>query len=348
MFHDIIKEYDTIHGDYMPKLVFDNFLRLLLRDVQNNYTSGDRYLTVRQIAEKFNVSLQTSQKGVTNLSEKGILEGRRRAGIHVKSTHIELGISGKKMIVLSNKQDFRFYQAFYKGVKEKTESENIDTELIFNTHPKPQSLGFGEYLTTLEADGIIALSFAKSALPFYHALREGVDIVSDIIIDELPILPAIQTDNYKHANKAGKIMVQNGLKDFYVFGFYPEDNTRYKGFFDAVEPNARSVSYIQLSSYHAMEKVDSIFHDLKSSSAIFSCDYSANYIIASNFLKHHKQITHNNFLAYDAEEEYFHYPGLPPIKCIAPSFSDLGVTLANKLIQKWKLGSFAEPLRIKI
>ncbi|HCG64138.1 MAG: hypothetical protein CVV48_16935 [Spirochaetae bacterium HGW-Spirochaetae-4] len=332
----------------MPKKVLNSFLRELKRDIQVNHIPGDRYMTMRAIAETFRVSLQTAQKGIAILESEGMVKSKKKSGIYVESLESHGETNGKHLVVLSNKQDQRFYKVFLEGVEKQLEGTGISVELIVNKHDKTDDLIFGEYLVSLKADGIIALSFDKSVLPFYHVIRERVDIVSDIIIDQLPILPAVQTHNYKHAHTAGEILIQNGYKDFYVFGYFPEQNKRYKGFYDAVIPQARSVTYIHLSDIEAMAKTDAIFHNLTKTTAVFSCDYSTNYILASQFLKHNVKISAFNFLAYDSESDFFHYPGLPPIRCVAPSFFNLGEALAVTILEKWKTGTFPTPLQQKI
>ena len=332
----------------MPKKVLNSFLRELRRDIRVNYHPGDRYLTMRVIAETFQVSLQTAQKGIAILEAEGLVRSKKKSGIFIESLESHGVTKGKHLIVLSNKQDQRFYNTFFQGVKKELEESDISLDLIVNNHEQTDNLSFGDYLVSLKADGIIALSFDKAMLPFYHAIREGVDIVSDIIIDQLPILPAVQTDNYTHAFSAGEILIQNGYKDFFVFGYFPEKNKRYRGFYDAVKSHARSVTYIHLSDIEAMAKTDAIFHNLSFTTAVFSCDYSANYILASQFLKHNVKVHGYNFLAYDSESNFFHYPGLPPIRCVAPSFFNLGESLASIILNKWKYGEFPLPLQKKI
>lgn len=332
----------------MPKKVMDSFIRELRRDIIANYEIGDRYLTMRNIAKNFGVSLQTAQKGVATLSEEGMVACKPKSGIFIQSLNSVGKIEGKHLVVLSNKQDKRFYPIFFEGVQHILDGSGVTSQLIEVSQSHTDDYAFGEYLVSLKADGIIALSFHKSILPFYHYLREGGDIVSDIIIDQLPILPAVQTDNYKHAYDAGKILIQNGYTDFYVFGFYPEQNKRYKGFKDAVIDHARSVIYVPLSDYEALAKTDSILHNLTKTSAVFSSDYSANYILAAQFLKHKTKINALNFLAYDSESDFFCYPGLPPIRCVAPSFFKLGEALAKTILEKWETGSYPLPLHRKI
>lgn len=332
----------------MPKKVMDSFVRALRRDILTNYKPGDRYLTMRMIAQTFDVSLQTAQRGIALLAEEGMVVSKPKSGIYIHALDGPSRVQGKHLVVLSNKQDKRFYPVFYDGVKSRLAKTGVTVELVETAHQNTDDYAFGEYLVSLEADGIIALSFDKAILPFYHYLREGGDIVSDIIIDQLPILPAVQTDNYKHAYSAGEILIQNGYKDFFVFGFYPEKNKRYKGFRDAVIAHARSVTYIPLSDFESLAKTDAILHNLSRTTAIFSCDYSANYILAAQFVKHRTKMNGLNFLAYDSESDFFRYPGLPPIRCIAPSFFRLGEALADAILEKWESGSYPLPLQRKI
>lgn len=332
----------------MSKRIFNSFLRNLRRDILFNYIEGDRYLTVREIASKFNVSLQTAQKGVHALKAEGLILSKQKSGITVLNKHMHGDTLKKDLVVISNKQDERFHRAFFDGVLDRLVGTGVVAQLIINTEADTNSLQFGEYLESLQCDGIIALSFKNAALPFYHAIHKGVNIISDIIIDELPILPAIQTDNYKHAFQAGKILLQNNYKSFYAFGYYPEANRRYQGFYDAVNLRAKSVNYIHLSDMDALSKADAVFNNFDATTTIFSCDYSANYILASLFLKHDTPIQGYNFLAYDSESDFFHYPGLPPIRCVAPSFYCLGKALADSMILKWQTGAFQQPLQQKI
>jgi hypothetical protein len=84
-----------------------------------------------------------------------------------------------------------------KGIHKTADPYGISVQHEYIHEQDVRSLSFGEYLCSLGADGIIALNFRNGALPFYHVLREGVDIVTDIILDELPLLPAVQTDNFR-------------------------------------------------------------------------------------------------------------------------------------------------------
>lgn len=331
----------------MPKQVYDEFLRRLRKDILTNYDVNEKYLSVREIAEKFSVSLQTAQKGVKELSEGGLILSRPKIGITVNDRHYRLvGLNNKKIYVISNKQDGHFYSSFYDGVVEVASCYGIKAEFMLNTFSDTESLAFGEHLTELKADGLIMLSFPHSDLPFYHAMREGMDIVSDIILDKLPLLPAVQTDNYKHSFEAGSMLVEEGCRKFYVFGYYQKENKRFKGFADAIGKYGYTAHYVQLSSISGISQAAEVIRNYTSDTGLFISDYSSSYVIDS--LCSREELVPKHILAYDGDTDHFIANYLPPIKAVAPSFKTLGEELCRTLIYKWEHGRFKEPLQVKI
>ena len=331
----------------MPKLVFESFLRALRKDIVTNYEKGDKYLSVREISDKFSVSLQTAQKGVTELQNDGLIISKPRAGITVaEKDYSRKSLSGKKIIVMSNRQDGRFFSSFYDGVREVAEPLGIKTKSMLNTFTRTDSLDFGYYLTSLEADGLGMLAFPDSDLPFYHAMREGCDIVSDIILDRLPILPARQTDNYRHSYEAGKILLEEGCTEFYVIGYYKEDNKRYKGFRDSVKVAGYAAHYIQITSSNGIRMLGDLLSDIKPTTGLFISDYSSAYILDS--LCSRDRVIPKHMLVFDTDTEMFHSLYLPPIRAVGPSFVTLGQELGKCLIYKWLNGAYSQPLQMKI
>ncbi|MCK9170895.1 MAG: GntR family transcriptional regulator [Treponema sp.] len=336
----------------MPKLVYQNFYRALRRDIETNYKPDDRYLKVREIAGKFNVSLQIAQKAVSQLEQEGVISAKQRAGIIIRNTlSAPSGLDGKKIIVLSYKQDYHFYASFLDGIKQNCGRYNVEVEFKMNTFKETDSLNFGKYLLSLNADGIITLSFVNSALPFYYALREGQDIVADIILDSLPVLPAVQTDNYKHSYEAAAILSRQNCRRYFVLGYYPQNNRRYKGFYDGIQKTWKGafrpeVTYIQLSKMNVVGEVLRVIHNYSDTAGFFISDYSANYFFGLLCIQEH--IQPRTVLVYDADDSYFLLPGLEPVRSIGPSFKELGRQLSDVLIRKWKTGTYPEPLQRKI
>jgi DNA-binding transcriptional regulator YhcF (GntR family) len=333
----------------VPKKVFDSFFSTIIRNIKNNYHEGDKFLSLREIAEQYKVSLQTAQRGVRKLEDFGYVSVKRKAGITVQSLRPRKKLENYKISVVSARQDARFNDAFFRGIRETAEEKGMLARFENIPDMDYRSLQFGDYLLSLEADGIITLYFSNASLPFYHVMREGMDIVSDIILDELPILPSVQTDNYHHSRAAGRIFLGNGYRRFLVIGYYPrKGNRRFVGLYDTIKEETNDVQYICLTDEGAMNAIDSFFHRFNSRCAVYTVDYSANYIAGAKFIQYKIPVKNDNFLAYDCEEEVFSYHGLTPVKRVGPSFHTLGSELCKVLIAKRETGEYPEPRQRKI
>ncbi|MDR2095423.1 MAG: HTH domain-containing protein [Treponema sp.] len=333
----------------MPKKVFDAFFHAAVRDIKNHYQMGDKYLSIRQMAEKYQVSIQTAQRGVKKLEEYGYITVKRKAGITIDSLRPRKKLEGYRIAVISARTDKRFNDALFKGIQETANEKGVSARFEPIPDIDTNSLGFGDYLLSLDADGIIALYFNNSALPFYHVMREGRDIVADIILDELPSLPVVQTDNFRHAQEAGRIFVEQGYRRFLAVGYYPRKrNRRFEGMWEAVKDNCDDVRYIHLADIGSMTAIDTFFHDFNSRCAVYSVDYSTNYIVGAKFIQYKIPVKNDNFLVYDCEGETFNYHGLNPIRSVAPSFYFMGSELCKVLIAKQETGAYPEPRQRKI
>jgi DNA-binding transcriptional regulator YhcF (GntR family) len=333
----------------MPKKVLDAFFNSLVRDIRTQYSEGGRYRSVREIADRFHVSLQTAHRGVQLLKDRGFITIKRKAGITVASLNPSETEETYTIAVISAAHDQRFTNAFFRGIDEKARENNAAAFVCPAPDMDFRSLAFGEYLTTLDAGGIIALNFGNSPLPFFYALREGRDLVADIILDELPILPVIQTNNYFHSREAGSIFLDRGYRRFLVIGYFPRNrNRRFEGLRDRIKDECDEVEYVSLPESGAMGTVDRFFHYFNSRCAVFSTDYAANYIAGAKFAQYKIPVKNDNFLAYDSEEDFFTFQGLKPVRKVGPSFFTLGAELCNVLITKRKTGAYPLPLQRKI
>ncbi|GHV69277.1 hypothetical protein AGMMS49928_11010 [Spirochaetia bacterium] len=245
----------------MPKKVIDAFFTALVRDIKNHYQPGDKYLSIRALGEKYKISLQTAQRGVKKLEEYGYISIKRKAGITIASLRPQKKLDGYKIAVVSARADTRFNDAFFKGIRDTALEKEISASFVQIPDIDPRSLQFGEHLLSLDADGIIALYFNNAALPFYHVMREGLDIVADIILDELPTLPVVQTDNYHHAQEAGRIFREQGYRRFLVVSYYPQkSNRRFDGMYETIKNHCDEVKYVCIQDPGSMNAIDSFFH----------------------------------------------------------------------------------------
>jgi len=334
----------------MPKRIYASFYRALYHDILYNYSAGDRYLSIREMGEKFGVSLQTVQRAVNELTGKQVLTSKPKVGVFVTGVTAETHVlEGKKLVVLSRVDNPQFYQPFFDGVLRRIGNIPIEARLVINECNDVSSLTFGEYLVNIDADGVVLLNFlSDSALPMYHAMREHALLVSDVIIDSLPTLPAVQTDNYLHARQAGRMMLEHGFTDFVVFGFYPKENRRFQGFSDAVQGRAQHLQYVKISEVDSMSVALSVLRRMGSRTGIFLSDYAVAHYIASLCSRYAIKFIPNSIIAYDGEGTSFVFPGVQEIPCVGPSFQELGFELCHTMLSRWTKGEFPLPLQRKL
>jgi|GEM_PF-939057 len=340
----------------MPKKVFDAFVKKVTLDVRAHYHVGERYLTVRQVAEKFKVAYATAHKGLRFLEDLGMFTAVPCSGILVKSLETRLGISGNRVVVLSFSGGKLFNDAIADGVRSACAPHGITVDIGDVSGREVRSLSFGDHLLGLGADGIVAASFDDSALAFYHAMMNGQDIVSNVPLAELPLLPVVHTDNARHAAEAARFFAEKGITEVLVGSSRRFDGSdlrrffhdRFLGFDQEARSRKLTVRYVHLFSPDAVAALDSFFSTFSRTKAVFSLEMVSNHILAAQFLRYGAPVRGNNFAVYDTLDSAFVHQGLPHVRAFAPSCRALGAAMARKLIDKWKTGRFTEPLCEKI
>jgi hypothetical protein len=132
-------------------------------------------------------------------------------------------------------------------------------------------------------------------------------------------------------------------------GYYPrKENRRFDGIYDTIREKCDDVQYVCLTSEGSITSIDNFFHRFNSRCAVYSVDYSANYIVGAKFIQYKIPVKNDNFLIYDCEEESFSYHGLTPVKRVGPSFHTLGAELCKVLIARRENGDYPEPRQRKI
>ncbi len=329
----------------MAKRVFNELLRRIEHDLRLHYPPGSRYRTVREIARTFGVSLQTAQRLVSHLSNAGVLESKGCHGLYIKGYPPHGVISGKRVLVVSNNPDPRFNRAYMEGMSKVAQERNVGLSLRVNCEANTESLDFGERLCAWvreeNATGVIAVYFRHAELAFYHLLMQGIDVISDVDMKNLPTLAAIQTDNARHAREGAKALHATGRSDLLLAGFWPPGNRREEAFraeMGRLNPSAH-VRHVHLTLPESTAHLHIFFTGFTRQRAVFSLDYSANYVLAPYFVEHHVPVN-NNFLVFDADDSTFTYPGIAPVRVIGPAIRTLGRLLLTKLLTKLETGNW--------
>jgi DNA-binding LacI/PurR family transcriptional regulator len=340
-------------GQHMPKKIMDTLLRQIQRDISANYKEGSRYLTIRKIAEKFSTAYGTAVKAVNKLVEFNMLKALPGSGIQVLSTKPKARLQGKKIALVSarSEQD-PFFDAFYQGALECCTAEGISLKKVEAKSDNYNSIMFGDFLCSIEADGIAAIAFDNASLALYRAMVKGIDIVSDVPYPGLPILPVVMTDNFRHGQEAAHLFHKNGFNDILLMSWSPADSITFLGFFhnrlNGFLAGAKQVGitaqYVCLGAPDVQEKVNRFFSRFNNKKAAFSLEMGTNWFLSSQFAQRRIPVKNGNLMMYDSYDDFHQDEGLPQIATVGPSLKVLGRGLVTKLINKWKTGSFSEPL----
>ena len=332
----------------MPRKIFESLVSRALGDIRSGYPVGSRYRTVREMTDQFQVSLQTAHRCVTHLAEIGVLRRGGRRGLFVASHVVSGVLVGKRILLVSANPDPRFNKAFLLGLQDAADGLGVKIVLRVLGNEAIGSLDFGRKLQQIVAEeraaGVVAVYFRGAELAFYHLQTQGIDIVSDIAHDNLPTLPAVQTDNARHARKAARLMHGLAKKEVVAASFWPENNRRYVVFRDELKQLSPKtvVRYIRLSEPDSMAHLHVFFDSFDGSKAVFSVDYAANHVLAPYFALHDVPVK-DNFIVYDSEADFFLHKGNDPAPAVAPSLRELGKRLAEKLFHKIETGEWSRP-----
>jgi DNA-binding LacI/PurR family transcriptional regulator len=340
----VIEFFNTVDIT-VPKQAIQGLIGRMERDIRADFHEGMEYRSVRELAARFKVSAQTAHKAVRLLVASGILETLPRKGVLVKGRY---PAATRSVRLVTKNPDPRFNSAFLNGARRVLDGEGFDVQLVLNLLPNPNSLVFGDFLLSLNANAIIAIGFSNAALGFYHALQKGINIVADIELEELPTLPVVQTNNRLHAGEAAALMSKWGRSRILVASFGQSDSSRHVEFrknFLKLVPKG-DVEFVSLARPESVGLLHRFFSGWSEESGIFTLDYSANHVVAPYF-RQHRLSPERRLVVYDAETDHFHL-GQRLIPAVGPSLETLGTRLAQKLLRKLQTGEWPTPLVEKI
>jgi DNA-binding LacI/PurR family transcriptional regulator len=327
----------------MAKRVFHELLRRVENDLRRNYPPGERYRTVRRIAARFHVSLQTAQRLVSHLSDAGVLYSKPRQGLYVTRHPSRGALAGKCVLVVSNHPDPRFNQAYMKGMQTVARERNVSLSLRVNTRDNTESLQFGErlydWVREENAAGVVAVYFRRAELALYHLLMQGIEVVSDVDMKNLPTLAAVQPNNAHYARLAARALHTAKRSDILLAGFWSPGNRRDEAFRAEMKRlnSSAHVRHVHLTQPESTAHLHTFFSAFTKTHAVFSLDYAANFVVAPYFVEH-RIPTKKRFLVFDADESIFTYPGIAPVRAIGPSLHTMGRLLLTKLLTKLETG----------
>lgn len=333
----------------MPKKVIDTLLDKIRISIAEHYELGDKYLTVRELASLYQVSLQTAHKAIRILKSENIVAAKPKTGTVITSKKPINTIKGKTLGVFSNLNDPIYDMTFYKTIEKSVESAGIQVRFTHLEERKLPGLALAKHILDLNLDCGMFLSYTNSALSLYHLFMNQFIFVSDIGYEELPMIPTIQTDNYRHSFEAGKRQASMGYSSFVMIGCQSrQESLRYKGYVDGIGKTESAVRYIQLVDPSGIAKMSNTIHYLEEDTAVFCADFPLVDMVASKFLQYQKEVKNDNFMIYDCAENSYLFHGLPLIRSAAPGIIEIAQGLSQMIIKILETDIIPQPAKILI
>jgi len=319
----------------MPKRRFDELLRELRRDVRRNHKPGERYHSVREAAATFGASAQTVHRALGRLVEEGLLEARARRGLYVLAGTV--GPQARVGIV-SAQADPRYHAAVRRGF---AEGLGREVPLTVATTASTNGVEFGNWLLGLGWDAALVVGFRKSALAFYHARVHGMELISNVIPDELPDLPAVQLDNRRYAREAALRLARLGVREVLGVGYWAPTNVRWATFTGALGERMPGVktSYAWLAQEASIGQLHLFLARARPGMVILSLDFSANHVVAP-FLARCGVDPATGLMVFNHDDDPPTDAFLASVPAVAPSLRAHARALGQRLSERLQSGTW--------
>ena len=223
---------------------YERIVSWVQTEIENGALSrGDKLPSENELMERFRVSRQTVRRAMEELTEKGIVEGRRGSGTYV-TVNTRRYAAGKeiRIAVMLTYVDTYIFPSIIKGIESVLSSEGCTLQIVMTDNAvEKERMLLKEFIHTQSVDGIIAET-VKSALPnpnmeLYREIENmGIPVLFvNSYYKELDI-PHISMDDRKAGYLAAKHLAECGHTR--IGGIFKADDgqghLRYAGYTDAL------------------------------------------------------------------------------------------------------------------
>lgn len=210
-----------------------------------SFERGDKLPSENELMERFGVSRQTVRRAMEELTEKGIVEGRRGSGTYVTvNTRRYMG-KELRIAVMLTVVDTYIFPSIIKEMESVFSREGCALQIaVTDNAVEKERAHLKEFIRTQSVDGVIAET-VKSALPnpnleLYRELeRIGIPVLFiNSFYKELDI-PHVSMDDRRAGYLAAKHLIECGHTR--IGGIFKADDgqghLRYAGYTDALMEN---------------------------------------------------------------------------------------------------------------
>ena len=223
---------------------YERIVSWVQTEIENGALSrGDKLPSENELMERFRVSRQTVRRAMEELTEKGVVEGRRGSGTYV-TVNTRRYAAGKeiRIAVMLTYVDTYIFPSIIKGIESVLSSEGCALQIAMTDNAvEKERMLLKEFIHTQSVDGIIAET-VKSALP-----NPNMELYTEIENMGIPVLfvnsyykeldiPHISMDDRKAGYLAAKHLAECGHTR--IGGIFKADDgqghLRYAGYTDAL------------------------------------------------------------------------------------------------------------------
>lgn len=223
---------------------YERIVSWVQTEIENGALSrGDKLPSENELMERFRISRQTVRRAMEELTEKGVVEGRRGSGTYV-TVNTRRYAAGKeiRIAVMLTYVDTYIFPSIIKGIESVLSSEGCTLQIAMTDNAvEKERMLLKEFIHTQSVDGIIAET-VKSALPnpnmeLYREIENmGIPVLFvNSYYKELDI-PHISMDDRKAGYLAAKHLAECGHTR--IGGIFKADDgqghLRYAGYTDAL------------------------------------------------------------------------------------------------------------------
>lgn len=329
----------------MPKRVVAKIAAILEREIQSRYRVGQRFLSVREVARRYEISPPSAGAAIGQLVTWGLLVAHPRVGTTVFGLRRDSHQRSLRMLMLSRTFDNELNNAILRGIRNRC-GENSKASFLIDPAADIGTLPHGEYLFNLGYNAIVAVGMREAVLPIYYLTVHGVDVVSSVALTELPDLPSVVVDVVRHSQRLASALQRGRKRLVTLVGSQSNieasgaSKTLRASYLDAV-PGGRVLA-VSLARPQGTMELEGCLTGWRAENAVVAIDGGANKAVAAAFERAGISPRGNLFI-FESGDEVFIYPNLAPISTFAPSYYARGRQLADTLITKHETGQWPEP-----
>ena len=222
---------------------YERIVEWIRQEIENGMLCrGDKLPSENELMEQFGVSRQTVRRAMEDLTENGIVEGRRGSGTYVTVNTRRYTGKEIRIAVMLTYVDTYIFPSIIKGIESVLSREGCTLQISMTDNAvEKERMLLREFIRARSVDGIIAET-VKSALPnpnleLYRELeRLGIPVMFvNSYYRELDI-PHVSMDDQKAGYLAAKHLAECG--HIRIGGIFKADDgqghLRYAGYTDAL------------------------------------------------------------------------------------------------------------------